>query len=205
MAKHHKKGSKTIHLTVWTTIWISLAMVFNYLFYLYAHWQFATNARYLSIAGFDPGEQAKTKALEFSTGFVIEKSLAIDNIFIFAVVFGYFAIPKIYQHRVLFWGIVGALVFRGIFIATGSVLMQYEGVVIFFGVLLIVTGVMDKFIYIKYGLASVLIFVGGKMVYLNETFGGKFSITWSLGIIAILTGSSIAISIFVDGRRRTAN
>lgn len=289
--------------SIWTSIWIGLALVFNFLFYKYALWRFSTDELYLSIPGFDPSEQAKTTALEFLTGFVIEKSLAIDNIFIFAVVFSYFAIPKIYQHRVLFWGILGALVFRAIFIAMGSVLMQYHWVVIFFGVLLILTGakmffagtkpqnlennfivkqlkkvfrvhphiegqkffvrkndlvyvtplflalifleltdiifavdsvpaifaltkeplivftsnifailglrsmyfmlsgVMDRFIYIKYGLASVLVFVGLKMVYLNEAYGGKFPITWSLSIIALLIGASILASVLVSSKR----
>lgn len=290
--------------SVWTGIWIGMAFVFNYLFYLYAHYRFSTHERYLAIPGFDPDAQAKTTALEFLTGFVVEKSLAVDNIFVFAVVFAYFGIPKIYQHRVLFWGILGALVFRAIFIAMGSVLMRYEWVVIFFGGLLILTGikmyfagteqtdlnknilvrglkkvfrihpqlegqkffirkngltyvtplfvaliflelsdiifavdsvpaifaltkeplivftsnifailglrsmyfmlagVMDRFAYIKYGLASVLIFVGAKMVYLNEAFGGKFPISWSLGIIAFLIGSSIVASLVMDARKR---
>ena len=63
-------------------------------------------------------------------------------------------------------------------------------------------GVMDRFIYIKYGLASVLVFVGLKMVWLNEAFGGKFPISWSLGIIAGLIGSSILVSIFIDRRKQ---
>ena len=291
--------------SIWTTVWISLALVFNYLFYLYAQYRFSTSERYTSIEGFDPDNQAKTSALEFLTGFVVEKSLAIDNIFIFAVVFAYFGIPKMYQHRVLFWGILGALIFRAIFIAMGSVLMQYHLVVIFFGVLLILTGikmffsgtkpqnlednfiirqlnrffrvhpqiegqkfffkkdgliyvtplflalifleltdiifavdsvpaifaltkeslivftsnifailglrsmyfmlagVMDRFAYIKYGLASVLIFVGLKMVWLNEAFGGKFPISWSLIIIAVLIGSSILASIIIDKQKRS--
>ncbi len=301
----HKKAHEVSfkEASIWTTVWISLALVFNYLFYLYAQHQFSMNERLLAIPGFNPDAQAKTTALEFLTGFVVEKSLAIDNIFIFAVVFAYFGIPKIYQHRILFWGILGALIFRGIFIALGSVLMQYEWVVIFFGILLIVTGfkmyfagteeqdlnnnfvikilkkmfrihpsiegqsffikkngltyvtplflaliflelsdiifavdsvpaifaltkeplivftsnifailglrsmyfmlagVMDRFAYIKYGLASVLVFVGAKMVYLNEAFGGKFPINWSLGIIAFLIGSSIVVSIIIDRRK----
>ena len=305
----HKKAHEVSlkESSIWTTVWISLALVFNYLFYLYAQWRFTTDEKYLSIAGFDPAAQAKMTALEFLTGFLIEKSLAVDNIFIFAMVFGYFAIPKIYQHRVLFWGILGALIFRAIFVSMGSVLMQYEWVIIFFGVLLIATGlkmffagteqknldesiivrglkkflkihpkiegqkffhringliyvtplflalvfleltdiifaldsvpaifaitreplivftsnifamlglrsmyfmlagVMDKFIYIKYGLASVLVFVGSKMAFLNEAFGGKFPISWSLGIIALLIGSSVTISILVDLKRRRAN
>lgn len=289
--------------SVWTSIWIGLALVFNFLFYKYAQWKFSVDPRLLAIPGFDGNEQAKNSALEFLTGFVVEKSLAIDNIFIFAVVFSYFAIPRIYQHRVLFWGILGALVFRGIFIALGSVLMQYHAVVIFFGVLLIFTGikmyfagteetdldknfivkqlrkvfkihpkiegdkffikkdgvryvtplflalifleltdiifavdsvpaifaltkeplivftsnifailglrsmyfmlsgVMDRFAYIKYGLASVLVFVGLKMVYLNEAFGGKFPISWSLLIIALCIGSSVVYSIWKDKQK----
>ncbi len=303
----HKKAHEVSfkESSIWTAIWISMALLFNYLFYIYAQYRFSTHERYTSIPGFDVDAQAKTSALEFLTGFVIEKSLAIDNIFIFAVVFAYFGIPKIYQHRVLFWGILGALIFRGIFIAMGSVLMQYHWVVIFFGGLLILTGlkmffagteaqnlennfiirqlkkvfkvhpkiegqkfffkkdgvtyvtplflalvflelsdiifavdsvpaifaltkeplivftsnifailglrsmyfmlagVMDKFAFIKYGLASVLVFVGLKMVWLNSLFDGKFPITWSLGIIAFLIGSSIVISIFIDRRKQS--
>lgn len=302
----HKKAHevKFKEASIWTGVWIGLALVFNYLFYLYARYNFSTHERYASIPGFDPDAQAKTSALEFLTGLVVEKSLAIDNIFIFAVVFTYFGIPKIYQHRVLFWGILGALVFRAIFIAMGSVLMQYHWVVIFFGALLILTGikmafagtkpqnlennfivrqlkkvfrvhpqiegqkffvkkngltyvtplflaliflelsdiifavdsvpaifaltkeplivftsnifailglrsmyfmlagVMDRFAYIKYGLAAVLVFVGLKMVWLNEVFGGKFPINWSLGIIAVLIGSSIVASMVIDRRKQ---
>lgn len=296
----HKKAHEVSfrEASIWTTIWISLALLFNYLFYLYARHSFSTNEPYTSIPGFDPDLQAKNTALEFLTGFVVEKSLAIDNIFVFAVVFAYFGIPKKYQHRILFWGILGALAFRALFIALGSVLMQYHWVVIFFGALLILTGikmffagtkpqnlennfvvgilrrvfrvhphiegqnffikkdgltyvtplflaliflelsdiifavdsvpaifaltkeplivftsnifailglrsmyfmlagVMDKFVYIKYGLASVLVFVGLKMVWLNEAFGGKFPINWSLIIIASLIGTSILASYF---------
>jgi tellurite resistance protein TerC len=289
--------------SIWTAIWISLALVFNVAFYYYAQLKFSTDERLLAIPGFNPDEAAKQSALEFLTGFVVEKTLAIDNIFIFAVVFSYFAIPKIYQHRILFWGIIGALVFRGIFIAMGSVLMQYHLVVVFFGALLILTGfkmffagtenpdleqnfivkqlkrffrispqiegqkffvykngvryvtplflalifieltdiifaidsvpaifaitkeplivftsnifailglrsmffmlsgVMDRFAYIKYGLAAVLIFVGAKMVYLNQAFDGKFPITWSLTIIAFLIGSSILFSLYMNKRK----
>jgi tellurite resistance protein TerC len=290
--------------SIWTAVWISLSLVFNVLFYYYALHKFNTSPLYASLPNFDAAAQAKTSALEFLTGFVVEKSLAIDNIFVFAVVFAYFGIPKMYQHRILFWGILGALIFRAIFIAMGSVLMRYEWVVVFFGVLLIVTGikmyfagteqtdlnknvlirvlrkmfkihpqiegdkffikkdgltyvtplfvaliflelsdiifavdsvpaifaltkeplivytsnifailglrsmyfmlagVMDRFSYIKYGLASVLVFVGLKMVYLNEAFGGKFPIGWSLSIIAFLIGSSVLFSIYMDRKKR---
>ena len=251
--------------SIWTLIWIGLALVFNYLFYLYVQMKFDALT-------------AKQSALEFLTGYVVEKSLAIDNIFIFAVVFAYFAIPKKYQHRILFWGILGALLFRALFIALGSVLMTYQAIVLVLGVFLIFTGFkmffagteepdlkdnvvirtlnkifriypkivdqkfflkkkglwyvtplflallfieltdiifaidsvpaifaltkeplivftsnifailglrsmyftlsgfMERFKYIKYGLAAVLIFVGSKMAYLNDLFGGKFPI-----------------------------
>jgi tellurite resistance protein TerC len=301
----HKKAHEVSfkEASIWTTVWISLALVFNTLFYLYAQYRFSTDEKYTSIPGFDPDLQAKNIGLEFLTGFVVEKSLAIDNIFIFAVVFGYFGIPKKYQHRVLFWGILGALIFRASFIAMGSVLMQYHWMVIFFGLLLILTGtkmlfagtkpqnlensyvvgvlkkifrvhpqiegqaflikkngltyitplfmallflevtdvifavdsvpaifaltkeplivftsnifailglrsmffmmsgVMDRFVYIKYGLAGVLIFVGLKMVWLNEMFGGKFPIHWSLGIIAGLIGGSIFASVLIENQK----
>jgi tellurite resistance protein TerC len=137
--KAHEVGFK--EASIWTSAWIGLALVFNYFFYLYAQYRFSTHERYTSIPGFNPDAQAKASALEFLTGFVVEKSLAIDNIFVFAVVFAYFGIQKKYQHRVLFWGILGALIFRAIFIAMGSVLIQYQWFAIFFGALLILTGI----------------------------------------------------------------
>jgi tellurite resistance protein TerC len=129
----------------WTVVWISLAMVFNYLFYQYALYKFAIDPRLLAIPGFNGEVYAKQSAIEFFTGFVMEKTLAVDNIFIFILVFNYFRIPSKYQHRILFYGIIGALVFRAAFIAVGSVLMQYKGIVIFFGVFLTITGIKMLF------------------------------------------------------------
>ena len=103
--------------------------------------KFPVDERLLAIPGFDPAAAARQVGLEFLTGYIVEKSLAVDNIFVFVVVFTFFAIPPIYQHRVLFYGIIGALVFRAIFIALGAVLMQYHWVVIVFGAFLILTGV----------------------------------------------------------------
>ena len=111
----------------WSVVWITLALAFNYGLYVYA------SERY----GGEIGEQL---GLEFLTGFLVEKSLAVDNIFVFVLVFAYFGVPLQYQHRVLFYGILGALLFRAIFIALGSVLMQYHVVVLVFGAFLIVTG-----------------------------------------------------------------
>lgn len=78
--------------------------------------------------------------MEFLTGYIVEYSLSVDNIFVFVLVLGYFAIPAKFQHRVLFYGILGALVFRGLFIALGSVLMRTQWIVLLFGAFLIFTG-----------------------------------------------------------------
>ena len=283
--------------TGWSVVWITLALLFNFGFYFFARHVLADDPRLLGMPGFDPSVAARQAALEFLTGFVVEKSLAVDNIFIFVVVFNFFAIPARYQHRILFYGILGALLFRVIFIALGSVLLQIVWVSILFGIFLILTGakilfspdkpidpstnilirllrrwlpvhphlegdkfwvkvggrwmvtplmvallfieicdivfavdsvpaifaltkeplivltsnvfailglrslyfllagVIDKFHFLKYGLGLVLVFVGLKLAWLNEAFGGKFPIIWSLGIITGLVGGSIACSL----------
>jgi tellurite resistance protein TerC len=268
----------------WSAVWVAIALAFNYGFYQYA-------------AGTFGPEVGRQLGLEFLTGYIVEKSLAIDNIFVFVLVFAYFAIPAKYQHRILFYGIIGALVFRAIFIAIGAALMQYHVVVLVFGVFLLVTGVrmlwaperkvepdrnalvrllrrlmpvtphvhgqrffvrlngrwhatpllvallvlemsdiifavdsvpaifaisreplivftsnvfailglramyfmlagaIERFYLLKYGLAFILIFVGLKMVWLNDHFGGKFPISWSLAIIGVLLAGSIVASL----------
>jgi tellurite resistance protein TerC len=274
----------------WSVIWVSSALVFNYGFYLYAASQFGA-------------QEGQRLGLEFLTGYIIEKSLAVDNIFVFVLVFANFAIPQQYQHRVLFYGIIGALVFRAIFIALGAVLMQYAAVVVVFGVFLLLTGAkmlfapdgqvdpdrnpvirlfkrimpvtsefhgqkflaridgrwhatpllvalvflemsdvifavdsvpaifaisreplivftsnvfailglrsmyfllagaIERFSWLKYALALILIFVGLKMVWLNEAFGGKFPITWSLAIIGGLLAAAIFASLVRPSHR----
>ena len=127
--------------SMWSVIWISLALAFNFGFYRYAAWKLAQDPRLLQIPGFDPESAARQAGLEFLTGYVVEKTLSLDNIFVFVVVFGFFAIPAVYQHRVLFYGIIGALVFRAALIALGSALLQYHWVIVLFGALLILTGV----------------------------------------------------------------
>ena len=118
--------------TVWSIIWVVLALTFNFLFYRYSLGKFGA-------------ETAQRLALEFLSGYIVEYSLSIDNIFVFVLVFGYFAIPPIYKHRVLFYGILGALIFRAIFIALGSALMQFHWVIYIFGVFLIFTGIKMMF------------------------------------------------------------
>jgi len=247
----------------------------------------------MNVPGLDPQAAAWRVSLEYITGYLIEKSLSVDNIFVFVMVFGYFAIPAKYQHRVLFYGILGALVFRAVFVALGAALMQYHWVVLFFGGFLIFTGIkiffagertvnpeknllirlmrgfipvthdlhgqhffvrlnnrlyatpllvallfleatdiifavdsvpaifaltneplivftsnifailglralyfmlagaVDRFHLLKYGLGVVLVFVGLKMVWLNDLFGGKFPIVISLALIAVVITASV--------------
>jgi tellurite resistance protein TerC len=131
--------------TAWTVFWILLSLAFNYAFYRYMLTAFPRDARLMAIPGFDPAAAAHRAGLEFLTGYVVEKALSVDNIFVFVLVLGYFAVPAKYQHRVLFLGILGALVFRAIFIALGAILIQYQWVVVLFGLFLIATGVKMLF------------------------------------------------------------
>jgi tellurite resistance protein TerC len=114
--------------TVWSLVWVLLALIFNYFFYRYAAGQFGA-------------ETGWRLGIEFLTGYVLEYSLSIDNIFVFVLVFSYFRIPAKYKHRVLFYGILGALIFRAIFIGLGSALMQFNWIVYIFGGFLILTGI----------------------------------------------------------------
>jgi tellurite resistance protein TerC len=285
----------------WSVVWVALALLFNFLFYRYAQWQLP---QVPGLAGLDHSQLARDAALEFLAGYVVEKALAVDNIFVFVAVFSYFAVPARLQHRVLFYGILGALVFRAVFISLGSVLMQYHWIVVVFGAFLILTGIKILFLpekpiepeknpvirlvrrfvpiwpqlegdrfwvvrdgvryatplfvalvfiefsdiifavdsvpaifaltneplivftsnifailglramyfllasavqyfeYLKYGLGVILVFVGLKMVWLNQAFGGKFPITWSLAIIGALLAVSMLVSVAArrDGR-----
>jgi tellurite resistance protein TerC len=117
--KPHVVGAK--EAAIWTSVWVGLALLFA-----------------AGLAVFETHQAALT----FLTGYVIEESLSIDNIFVIVLIFQYFAVPAQYQHRVLFWGILGALVMRGIFIAVGAALLaRFEWVIYIFGALLVVTGV----------------------------------------------------------------
>ena len=125
----------------WTIFWILTAICFNIILYFYALHVFSHDPRYTSILGFDAAGQAKRIALEFLGGYVVEKALSVDNLFVFSVIFSYFAVPSKAQHRVLFLGILGAIVFRGTFILLGMTLIQFEIIPILFGLLLIWTGI----------------------------------------------------------------
>jgi tellurite resistance protein TerC len=290
----------------WSIVWVSLALAFNYGLYHFALWKFPQDPRLLAIPGFDAAAAAKETALEFLTGFVVEKSLSVDNIFVFVLIFNFFALPAKYQHRVLFFGILGALIFRAIFIVLGSALLQFHWVVWVFGLFLVASGLkimfapekgidpeknpiirlfrrfvpvtpalhgqrffvrlngilhatplfvtllfvevtdiifavdsvpaiyaltgeplivfvsnvfailglralyfllagmMDRFYMLKYGLAVVLMFVGLKIAWLNDLYGGKFPITISLGIIAAVIAASVIASLLFPKARYAA-
>ncbi|HEX5431998.1 MAG TPA: TerC family protein [Bryobacteraceae bacterium] len=124
--KAHVAGFREAAL--WLCVWAGLALLFCLGLYAYSRAEFG-------------GAPAKQVALEFLTGYIVEESLSLDNMFVFVLVFSYFQIPAQFQHRVLFYGILGALVFRGIFIAAGSALLQYSWMTILFGIFLIGTGI----------------------------------------------------------------
>jgi len=112
---------------IWTCVWITLAMLFDLFIFL-------------------DKDFGKIKALEFFTGYVIEYSLSVDNIFVFILIFSYFGVDSRYQHKILFWGILGALIMRGIFIFAGVALInRFHWIVIIFGGFLVFTGIRMLF------------------------------------------------------------
>jgi tellurite resistance protein TerC len=117
--------------SIWSVVWISLALVFN--LGLYLVWdRISPTSMYTN----------SEAALAFFTGYLIEKSLSVDNIFVFVLIFTFFAVPAAYQHRVLFWGILGALFMRGTLIAVGATLLkEFHWIIYVFGAFLIFTGI----------------------------------------------------------------
>ena len=106
---------------IWTFVWIGLALLFGGWIWL---------------------EEGSRPGLQFLTGYVIEKSLSVDNIFVFILIFNYFSVPPKYQHRVLFWGILGAVVMRGLFVGLGAALVsRFDWILLVFGVFLLYTGI----------------------------------------------------------------
>lgn len=114
--------------SIWTAVWASLALLFCFGLYTYVE----------AKAG---GATAQQTALEFLTGYAVEWSLSLDNMFVFVIVFSYFQVPDRFQHRILFYGILGALAFRAAFIALGSILLQYDWMAVIFGGFLLLTGI----------------------------------------------------------------
>jgi tellurite resistance protein TerC len=268
---------------LWSAVWVARALAFNA--GLYFFW------------GAEP-------ALQFLTGYLIEKSLSVDNVFVFVMLFSFFAVPAQYQHRVLFWGVLGALVMRGVFIVAGAyMLQQFHWVIYLFGAILLITGikmarrveaydpstnpvlklarrllplteryhgqkfwvkeagkwvatplflvlllveatdllfaidsipaifavtqepflvytanvfailglramyfllagVVHRFVYLKYGLAAVLVFVGAKMILVDVY---KVPVLASLAVIALLIGGAIVVSLVRGGKGESAD
>lgn len=282
--------------------WVALALLFNLALYACGLSKFPQDPRLTALPGFDHREAAWQLALEFLAGYFVEYSLSVDNIFVFVLVLAYFRVPAQYQHRVLFYGIVGALVFRAIFVALGSLLMQFHWIVWLFGMFLVFTGIkmaltsgvaadparniviralrwllpvtsefhgqrflvrkdgrlwltplavallcleatdivfaidsvpaifaltrepfvvfasnifailglrsmyfmlggaVERFHLLRYGLAAGLVFVGVKMVWLDDWFGGKFPIGVSLSVIASTLLLSVVLSLLYPRR-----
>lgn len=123
----HRKSHeiKIKEALVWSAVWVSLALIFNYGIYIF---------------------MGEVKALEFLTGYIIEKSLSIDNLFVFIMIFSYFNVGPKYQHKILFWGILGALIMRAIFIFAGVALInKFHWIIYVFGAFLIFTGIKMLF------------------------------------------------------------
>jgi len=117
----HSHEVKFKEAMTWSAVWIGLALIFNAGVWYYF---------------------GETKAIEFLTGYIVEKSLSIDNIFVFVLIFSAFQVPAAYQHRVLFWGVFGALIMRAIFIFAGvSLIAKFHWIIYVFGVFLIITGI----------------------------------------------------------------
>lgn len=152
--KHEVKFKEAV---LWSVVWILLALGF---------------------AGIIAHERGAGSALEFLTGYIIEESLSVDNLFVFLLIFSYFAVPSPYQHSVLFWGIMGAMVLRAIFIVAGVALIeQFEWVIYVFGAILIVSGVkmgLEKEKEIHPEQNPVLRLFRKLMPVTNEYEGGKF-------------------------------
>jgi tellurite resistance protein TerC len=280
----HRKAHEVLfrEAATWSVVWVTLALVFNAAIW----WLWGTD-----------------RGLEFLTAYMIEKSLSVDNIFVFVMLFTFFGVPTQYQHRVLFWGILGALVMRGAFIAAGAYMLeQFHWVIYLFGGILVLTGikmarrveaydptknpvlklarrvlpltpqyhgqrfwvkdagrwvatplflvlllvevtdlvfaidsipaifavtqepflvytanvfailglrsmyfllagVVHRFVYLKYGLAAVLVFVGAKMMLVDVY---KLPVTVSLAVVGTFIGASIAASLLITPKPSAA-
>ena len=143
----------------WSAVWIMLALIFNAGIWYYF---------------------GEVKAVEFLTGYVIEKSLSVDNIFVFVLIFTSFQVPAIYQHKVLFWGVLGALVMRIIFILAGVTLIaKFHWIIYVFGVFLVLTGIKiarDKGTKINISNSPVLKFIRKFIPVTPDYHASKFTV-----------------------------
>ena len=168
LAFHRKDRAISIRgAAAWTAIWMALAVAFSFALYLFA------SARH------SPGI-GRQVSLEFLAGYVVEESLSIDNMFVFALVFRYFAVPSRFQHRILFYGVLGAMIFRAIFIAVGAALIQFDWIMILFGLFLVFTGIrmaVEKENRIDPGDSPVIRWVCRFFPVTRELHGSRFFVT----------------------------
>jgi tellurite resistance protein TerC len=133
LRKAHAVSTK--EAAIWSVVWITLSLLFNGVIYLF--WN-----RMMPDSALSNGEAS----LQFLTGYLIEKALSVDNIFVFVLIFTFFRVPEAYQHRVLFWGILGALLMRGAMILAGAALIkEFHWIIYVFGAFLIFTGIRMAF------------------------------------------------------------
>jgi tellurite resistance protein TerC len=132
--KAHRVGMR--EASTFAVVWVGVALIFNAFLYF---WSLSFLTEHPPV-GMTAAEGARRTAMEFLAGYVIEYSLSVDNLFVFVVVLNYFGIPPELRHRVLYFGILGALIFRAIFIGLGAILLQFQWVVISLGAFLVFTG-----------------------------------------------------------------
>ena len=135
----------------WSGLWIALGLLFSlFIYFAYENHWLGIGQRIDTVDGMV--NDGRTATVKYLTGYVVEKSLSVDNIFVIALIFAYFAVPAMYQHRVLFWGILGALVMRGVMIGIGAALIaRFHWILYVFGALLIVTAIRMMFLNTEHG------------------------------------------------------
>jgi tellurite resistance protein TerC len=141
-AFHRKEHEISVREASFSALsWMGLALCFNVMLYFFTLYRLGSVPDVAATFGAEPSVLAKRTALEFLSGYLVEKALAVDNLFVFIVIFRFFSIPAQFQHRVLFYGLFGALALRAIFIAMGAAVMDIHWVVIGFGLFLIYQGI----------------------------------------------------------------
>jgi tellurite resistance protein TerC len=145
---HRKARAVTVREALgWSAVWIALGLSFGvFVYYGYENRWFGLGGSVDAVDG--AMNDGRTAAIKYLTGYVVEKSLSVDNIFVIAMIFGFFAVPEVYQHRVLFWGILGALLMRGAMIALGAKLIaEFHWFLYLFAIFLILTAI--KMLFLK--------------------------------------------------------
>jgi tellurite resistance protein TerC len=159
----------------WSALWIALALLFSvFVYFGYEHQWLGLGTRIDAVDGaVNDGASATVK---FLTGYVIEKSLSVDNIFVIAMIFGFLAVPAIYQHRVLFWGILGALLMRGVMIGVGTTLIaRFTWILYVFGGFLILTAIKMLMMKTDHGdpNSNIIVRLTRRLFPVTENFHGE--------------------------------